>query len=115
MAITPEQKTEWIKALRSGKYLQGSGSLRTKDNKFCCLGVLADVLNPKGWNKLGCWRYHDKAAPDVSGAVHLSSSILSSPLQGELQSMNDGLWHRRHSFQEIADFLEITLETKEEG
>ena len=37
-------KTKWIEALRSGKYEQGKGKLRSEDNKFCCLGVLADVL-----------------------------------------------------------------------
>lgn len=37
-------KRQWVKALRSGKYQQGAGQLREYD-KFCCLGVLCDVLN----------------------------------------------------------------------
>lgn len=43
-------KKLWIKALRSGKYEQGKGSLRTlaaagspNDFAFCCLGVLCDL------------------------------------------------------------------------
>jgi hypothetical protein len=36
-------KTKWLKALRSGKYKQGRGQLRTPDDRFCCLGVLCDL------------------------------------------------------------------------
>ncbi len=34
---------KWIKALRSGKYKQGRDKLRTKNNEFCCLGVLCNL------------------------------------------------------------------------
>ena len=33
----------WLDALRSGKFEQGEGKLRTKENKYCCLGVLYEV------------------------------------------------------------------------
>jgi hypothetical protein len=33
---------EWVKALRSGEYKQGVGTL-FRDNKYCCLGVLSKV------------------------------------------------------------------------
>ena len=36
-------KQRWIDALRSGQYLQGRGQLQA-DGKFCCLGVLCEVL-----------------------------------------------------------------------
>lgn len=42
-------KQKWLEALRSGKYEQGSGVLRTETNRFCCLGVLCDVVDPTGW------------------------------------------------------------------
>ena len=32
----------WVKALRSGKYRQGTAGLRAED-MFCCLGVLCDL------------------------------------------------------------------------
>jgi len=35
-------KAKWVKALRSGKYKQGRGALKTK-NGYCCLGVLCDL------------------------------------------------------------------------
>lgn len=37
---------KWVKALRSGKYKQGTGYLRTSQdnsNSFCCLGVLCNI------------------------------------------------------------------------
>lgn len=34
----------WVETLRSGKYEQGSFVLRSKDDKFCCLGVLCDIV-----------------------------------------------------------------------
>ena len=33
----------WVKALRSGEYEQGRGYLQ-HDGKFCCLGVLCEVM-----------------------------------------------------------------------
>jgi len=37
-----EYKAQWLSDLRSGNYTQGTGVLRTYDDKFCCLGVLLD-------------------------------------------------------------------------
>lgn len=46
-------KTKWIKALKSDKYLKGSGTL-CRDNSnadqgftWCCLGVAADICGMK--------------------------------------------------------------------
>ena len=46
--MNEEIKKKWIEALRSGKYEQGRGWLKTQDNitkteQFCCLGVLCDL------------------------------------------------------------------------
>lgn len=35
-------KRMWVKALLSGRYKQGKGTLR-RDGRFCCLGVLCDL------------------------------------------------------------------------
>lgn len=40
-----EIKKEWCSALRSGEYEQGIGTLRSVDDKFCCLGVLTDLYH----------------------------------------------------------------------
>lgn len=39
---------KWIRALRSGKYAQGTSYLRRAD-KFCCLGVACDLVMPDAW------------------------------------------------------------------
>lgn len=41
--MDPALKAKWVKALESGAYVQGRGQLRTKDNTYCCLGVLCEV------------------------------------------------------------------------
>jgi len=38
---------EWVEALRSGKYEQGRLALRSKDDKYCCLGVLCDIAKDR--------------------------------------------------------------------
>ena len=35
-------KQQWLNALRSNEYSQGTGHLQTPDG-FCCLGVLCDI------------------------------------------------------------------------
>lgn len=46
--MNPEVKAKWLAALRSGKYAQGAGKLRTVNNEYCCLGVLCDVAVKEG-------------------------------------------------------------------
>lgn len=38
-----ELRKQWIEALRSGRYKQGSGRLKSQDG-YCCLGVAAEIL-----------------------------------------------------------------------
>jgi hypothetical protein len=49
--MNQEYKNEWVKALRSGEYEQGTGKLCSIDengkNSFCCLGVLYDLAVKK--------------------------------------------------------------------
>lgn len=45
--MNKRDKVKWLKALRSGKFKQGNGSLKGRnydgDQVFCCLGVLKEV------------------------------------------------------------------------
>ena len=43
-----------VDALRSGKYQQGRKTLRSGDNKFCCLGVACDIYHQQ--TGLGEWK-----------------------------------------------------------
>jgi len=41
---------KWIDALRSGKYAQTRGFMRTPEG-FDAMGVLLDLINPEGWGE----------------------------------------------------------------
>ena len=42
--MNKEIAKKWVKALRSGKYKQGTNVLHnTRNNTYCCLGVLTDL------------------------------------------------------------------------
>lgn len=115
----PELKVKWLEALRSDKYQQGKSYLRTVDDKFCCLGVLCDVVDPKGWNKVpgGSWEYADRSG-FLPTEVAIKTGLKSVPTgdayfteadtdscQFKLSAMND----HGSSFAEIADWIEKTL------
>lgn len=34
---------QWVEALRSGKYTQGMGLLRSRNDEYCCLGVACEL------------------------------------------------------------------------
>lgn len=46
--MNQEIKQRWVAALRSGQYKQGRYMLRSKDDCFCCLGVLCDLMVQDG-------------------------------------------------------------------
>lgn len=41
--MKPRIAEQWVAALRSGDYEQGTHCLRDKENRFCCLGVLSEM------------------------------------------------------------------------
>ena len=49
-------KNLWLKALRSGKYRQGTAGLRAED-MYCCLGVLCDLHSKAAFTS---WDYDEK-------------------------------------------------------
>lgn len=111
-----ELKRKWIEALRSGKYQQGRQYLRC-GNKFCCLGVLCDIVKPDSW--IPSTSHDEPVYKFVSGEV--KNSLL---LPWEIEKML-GDWHREttmavdtlmamndtrmNSFDEIADWIEENL------
>ena len=69
-----------LDALRSGKYLQGTGQLRFDDN-FCCLGVACDIYkenNPDraSWENHGYFRTRYDGDDDGS-SMELPSEVSS--------------------------------------
>ncbi len=117
-------KNQWLKDLRSGEFKQAEGYLKCADG-FCCLGVLANQF-------ADAWiadDVEDDTRRPVIGAVELGSDCtldddfanslgLTPSLTSELMQMNDGytLYNTddsgrdaKHTFAEIADFVEKNL------
>ena len=110
-----EAKQNWVEALRSGKYKQGDGCLRDRSDRFCCLGVLCDILKKEGEE----WR----PDPENTASQFEFSSVGQLPVVSfppenlidrvglekdqpqELADMNDS----GASFEEIADWIEEHL------
>jgi hypothetical protein len=99
-----EWKSKWVAALRSGKYRQGEMTLRDYDDKFCCLGVLCDLVKPDGWVR-GTGRYVFEFESQVQTTKLPWSviDIVGDVNQGDLIRMND---NDKASFEKIADFIE---------
>lgn len=79
--LTKKEKATWVKALRSGKFPQTTGTLyraiHVMDGApagYCCLGVLAAVC--------------ERAVPDDSEA-YLAINILPFETQRALAHLND--------------------------
>lgn len=108
--MDPEIRRKWVEALRSGKYEQGRNHLRTIDGRFCCLGVLADIVDPGSWETSSC--------PKDEFFIHQGSSLTLSDEFAEQVGLDGNqqmaLWKRndgstlieRHSFSQIADYIE---------
>jgi len=103
-----EVKQKWVDALRSGKYKQGQGYLRTPDG-YCCLGVLCEVLNAE-------YTYSDIHLPrEVAVQVGLASISPKVTWDGSnvsLEDLNDGSEDKKiepQDFNKIADIIEEQL------
>ena len=113
-------KEKWLAALRSGKYKQGTGNLKTKTNRFCCLGVLCDVYRKETkygkWMKDNFGNFHfintKKSKKDFKDAGVLPLNVMEwadlpsvNPLidvGSSLAGINDSC----ASFEKIADIIE---------
>jgi|SRR5712671_2579910 len=102
-------KVKWVAALRSGKYRQGEGYLQ-KDGRFCCLGVLCDLLDDKDWRR--SWDEQEAGSLLWGGtglAIVPDDGLARAGIHphkaGHLMTMND----TGESFARIADWIEKNL------
>lgn len=120
--MNPKVKAKWVKALRSGEYVQGKGGLcipGKKHDTFCCLGVLTDLAVrakvtqwapdvPSG--ALPGQSYYNAAdLPDAVAAwagLDRTVPIINPHLNLNAIDANDD---RAYSFEEIADLIEANL------
>ena len=133
MTLPTDVKNQWVDALRSGRYEQGVGGLRTQTDdgdRYCCLGVLCDILPEVVWEApseaSGDRRYtavyvettddpddlperarHAGYLPyDLANALGLSvENTRAGQTQTNLASLND----TGASFAHIADVMEETF------
>lgn len=106
-------RAKWVKALRSGKYSQITGTLRGY-KRFCCLGVACDISKLGKWttrrsysiNKkkgfvgtLGSARIRDFLGIQTNDGEYTDSNGFSRSLVKD----NDD---RRFSFDRIANIIE---------
>jgi hypothetical protein len=100
-------KAKWIAALRSGKYEQGREYLR-KDDSYCCLGVLCDLVDPNGWvYDSEFYSFHFNSDHDVD--QWLPSSLPEKygiDRESDLVDLNDT---KQYDFNQIADWIEVSL------
>lgn len=105
--MTPEIKTKWVEALRSGKYKQGFLHLKhsnmKKEVSYCCLGVLCEVLNAPVTMK---GNFYFFKTGDFISQYSISKKILPDFVQTILAGFNDS---QRKSFNEIAGWIEENL------
>lgn len=109
--LTKKQKTEWVAALRSGDFPQGTNYLETQEGKFCCLGVLAKInglATVDSSLERGSHSSINLAAADddfTHGGVFYSMEMPQLRGYGSLASANDA----GVTFTEIADHIEKYL------
>ena len=111
-----EKQQALVDALRSGKYKQGTLTLRNSKDEFCCLGVACDLLDHIEWQADvcgSCYGVSDtkdmyligtlpRSVQSIYGFRSDNGSARDRNVLLNLTSLND----QGTSFEEIADILE---------
>lgn len=109
LELDPQIKEDWLDALRSGKFKQGRVVLRTNDDRYCCLGVLAEIhpdftyLGNEGDLEYGLNKY--KYCYGMISSAFLDNEFMHAEVQSALTQMNDFGF----TFADIADVIEECL------
>jgi hypothetical protein len=125
--MNKEIAERWCTALRSGKYRQGTGTLRqvtVGQVTFCCLGVLTDLYlreHNQTWDGGAsgneCHMFDDEHLPHAvavwAGMYDECGSRPQNALaEPPLTALNDGSPKiPQRTFAEIADIIETEAET----
>ena len=112
-------KKAWIKALKSGDYIQGTGALKrsidinNSEIAYCCLGVACSVAGVPEEYITGEWiNYVDGYEYDVVPEV-LHGESDGNKLVEALSCMNDthtaDTTEHKFSFEDIADWIDDNI------
>lgn len=120
--MSKKVKRAWVKALRSGEYKQGMGHLCQASadgtDRFCCLGVLCDIMIPGNWvhgtsdmadrHEAYSLAPADSPHHDMFGVPSASCEEwnLSMDAHEQLVAMND---YKERSFKQIANWIDKHL------
>lgn len=97
-------KTEWVKALKSDKYEQGTGFLCYK-GKYCCLGVCCDINQYDRFEKdSGHIEFYSNSGSDYS-TYFIPGNVIPENIQEALATLNDN----GYTFEQIADVIDTHL------
>ena len=107
MKFTKEIKENWLKALKSGDYTQGTGCLLS-DGKHCCIGVLCDILPNMSIHENGEWIDGDSDVGYESLVPMINGQIM-----GNLATKNDTtIDFAKRDYSNVIPMIEA-LETKD--
>ena len=112
-----EIKNRWVEALRSGEYKQGLGRLRSKEGRYCCLGVLCDLhAKDTGTEWRSCSDLPSFGYLGMSGALPDEVEVwadaqLDAWRESKVIRLNDS----GSSFTDIADFIEAQWPVTNQG
>jgi hypothetical protein len=97
-------KAKWVAALRSGKFTQGTGEMRSTNSdggySYCCLGVLCAISPAVAKYVPGYWTENGVLGPTACAYAGFDEDV-----QWELAGRND----TGNSFKRIATYIEKHL------
>lgn len=100
--VLPWFKRAFVFALRSGKYKQARGVLRTKDGCFCASGVACDLADPSGWDSYNGFQYGGSWGYGGIPATLRTEIGMTGVQENKIIALNDG----GKSFDYIANYVE---------
>jgi hypothetical protein len=113
--MNPEIKQKWTDALRSGDYKQGRACLRSIDDRYCCLGVLCDVIGLEWHLNNNHKTFFTISFDSQDWDAYLPETLcnllnLKRKDREDLMNMNDGVGGSTpKSFEQIANYIEENL------
>lgn len=113
--MNPQLKKRWVKALRippdEGGHKQGKGVLVDNDDRFCCLGVLCNIMlrdhHDWGWEKRREWGFvtpTDSAICVLPDEVQKEAGLSQSAMDYLMMANDNG-----EGFTKIAYWIEENL------